>query len=385
MKKKILIAGPIGDFGGRELEVNIIANALKSDFDVSVLSTGYMTGHSFALKNLNSIKWESVPKKIISKNFLLFFLSFFTKIVNRGKLKNYAYLKNSISKKLFDLDKLYQNEIEKQIKESDLVLLCVQLTSKFLPEIVSFCERRNIPCLVRTTGTIREVSILDLSFLKKVSMFIHHSEKNAYNLNKQINLPYIIIDQCALNEDKFLASEIKLNKDLRFGYLGRLTSEKGILPTAEFFSKTNLPFVIAGDGNQKKELLEIIADKSNCKFMGSLINENLNLFFNEIDVLVIPSYEESGPLVGLEAMAAGKIIISTKVGAMEERLNKLHCFWFQIEDLSTLELAIRQVLSLNESERLMISKHNRERYLDYYSIASITEKYLESLNKIKSF
>lgn len=380
MKRKILILGPIGDFGGRELEVNIVAGALKNDFDVRVLSTGYMTADSFALKNLNTIKWESVPKKIISKNYLLFFLSFFSKIVNKGKLKNYAYLNNSISKKLFDLDKLYQDEIEKQIKESSLVLLCVQLTSKFLPEIVSFCNGEKIPCLVRTTGTIREVPELDFSFLKKVNLFIHHSEANAYSLNKQINLPYTLIDQCALNEDQFLALEIKSNKELRFGYLGRLTAEKGILPTAEFFSKTNLPFIIAGDGNQKKQLLEIIENKPNCKFIGPLLNENLKLFFDAIDVLIIPSYEESGPLVGLEAMAAGKIIISTKVGAMEERLNGLRSFWFQIENVSSLELAIKQVLSLSESERVMISKDNRARYLEYYSKASLTEKYVSAVN-----
>ena len=375
MQKKVLILGPIGDFGGREVEANIIARALEHDFDVCILSTGYMTSDSFALKNLKKTKWGAVPQKIVAKNPILFFLSFLSRIINKGKLRNYGYLNNLISKNFFDLDKLYQKEIEKMLKESNLVILCVQLKSKFFPEIVSFCDENKIPCLVRTTGTIREISQSEFSFFKKVNLFIHHSEANAQNLNKQINLPYSIIDQCALNEDQLLALQVKSNSDLRFGYLGRLSEEKGVLPIADFFSKTSLPLIIAGDGNQKKELLEIISDKPNCEFLGSLKNENLALFFDTIDVLIIPSYEESGPLVGLEAMAAGKIIISTKVGAMEERLEGLHTFWFQIENIHSLELAIMQVMSFSESERVVLSNSLKERYLCQYSFHTISEKY----------
>lgn len=375
MQKKILIIGPICDFGGREVEANIIARALEQDFDVCILSTGYMTSDSFAIKNLKKTKWGAVPQKIVANNPILCFLSFLSKIVNKGKLKNYGYLNNLISKKIFDLDKLYQKEIEKMLKESNLVILCVQLKSKFFPEIVLFCDEKKIPCLVRTTGTIREVSESDFSFLKKVNLFVHHSEANAYNLNKQINLPYSIIDQCALYEDQLLALHVKLNSDLRFGYLGRLSEEKGILPIADFFSKTSLSFIIAGDGDKKQQLLEIISDKPNCKFLGSQKNENLTLFFDAIDVLIIPSYEESGPLVGLEAMAAGKIIISTKVGAMEERLEGLHTFWFQIENIHSLELAIMQVMSFSESERVVLSNSLKERYLCQYSFYTISEKY----------
>jgi len=187
LKNKILLIGPIGDFGGREVEVNIIARALENDLNVSILSTGYMTADSFALKNLKETKWESVSKKINTNNIFLYFLSLLSKTVNKGKLKNYAYLNNLVSKKLFDLDKLYQIEIEKKINESDLITLCMQLTSKFLPEIVVYCDEKKMPCLVRTTGTIRQVLESDASFLKKVSLFIHHSEANAGNLNNQNN------------------------------------------------------------------------------------------------------------------------------------------------------------------------------------------------------
>ena len=47
-------------------------------------------------------------------------------------------------------------------------------------------------------------------------------------------------------------------------------------------SRIALSFIIAGDGDKKQQLLEIISDKPNCKFLGSLKNENLTLFFEAV-------------------------------------------------------------------------------------------------------
>lgn len=380
-KKRIIIAGPIGDFGGRDIEVNIIASVLEAKYEVMVLSTIYMNDSSFALRNLQHTTWNSIPKILSEENKLIKNLSRISKFFNKGNIESYGYVINSFSKKMLDLDRLYLERIQKEILQSNLVILCVQLTTKFLPEIIAFCNQKKIPCLVRTTGTIRHIEEKDFDFLKKANLFIHHSEANAENLNNQIKLPYKVIDQCALTEKELLFLKTDKKEPLRFGYLGRLSEEKGILPVAEFFAKTDLTFVIAGDGSQKEQLLKIIKDKSNCRFIGLLKNENIGVFFNQIDVLIIPSYEESGPLVGLEAMAAGKIIISTKVGAMEERLDGLNSFWFQIEKLSTLELTISQVKFLSEYEKTRISNSLRKRYVNNYSLEAISEKYLLIINQ----
>lgn len=379
--KKVLLIGPFRDYGGRDVEINIIAKALSNDFNVSILSTGNMTGESVAIQNLENVKWNCIPRILYDKKPILAFFSFISKFLNRSKRPSYVNLNNTFTKKFFNLDKLYLDVLKNEIQLNDLVIVSAQLTTKFIPEVVEFCNQKKISCLFRTTGTIRQIVISNFDFLKKVDLFIHHSYSNAENLNKQLELPYSIIDQCALNEDQLLSLEIKANKNLRFGYLGRLSSEKGILPIAKFFSATNYPFIIAGDGQQKKQLLEIIANKPNCEYIGLVTNDDLAKFFNNIDVLIIPSYEESGPLVGLEAMAAGKIIISTKVGAMEDRLEGLHSFWFQIENLSSLQLAITKVLNLNETDRQLISESVRQRYLCQYSFQAISEMYKELIKK----
>lgn len=373
--KKIVIFGPIGDIGGREVEVNIIAKALENDFDVTILSSAYMTEHSFALKGTKKTNWNCIPKTLCDKILVLKLLSKFSKLKSKGKNLDYFYCNNSLSKKIFNYNKLQWQVIENEIKDADLVLSCVQLTTQFLPEIVEFCNNNTIPCLVRTTGTIRDFEIEKFQFLKNVTTFIHHSKKNAQNLNKQMNLPFELIDQCANNEEKLLNIPIDVNERLRFGYLGRLSEEKGILPLTKFFSYNQYCFKIAGDGPQREVVLEAIKKNTNCEYLGQFSNEEIDLFFNQIDILVIPSLEESGPLVGLEAMAAGKLILSTDVGAMKERFEGLNGYWFDINNIKSLEMSLNsiQLLSKDDLEKQMYA--NRQKYLIEYQEDKIKEKY----------
>lgn len=375
-KKKILIFGPIADIGGREVEVNFIAKTLCTDYEVCILSSAYMTEDSFALQGIDNMQWHSLPKLLYRKNNSIKWASRISKIANRGNKKSYGYVHNSLVKRLYDLKKIYTENIIHQLQNIDLVILCTQLSSQFLPEIIDYCHQNNIPTLLRTTGTIRSISEKDKDFLKKVSLFIHHSNSNAERLNNQMSLPFAIIDQSASSEVQLLNLPIKMESPLRFGYLGRLSEEKGILPLVDFFNSTKLPLLIVGDGPLKQTILHQIEGNKSIKHLEQLPSHQLESFFNQIDVLVIPSYEESGPLVGLEAMAAGKIILSTRVGAMEDRLaDTKNNFWFAIENSATLMAKIEELQQFTREELKAIAQSVREKYLEKYTSNSITFEY----------
>lgn len=381
MKKNIIIAGPIGDFGGRDVEVNIIAKALEQDYVVTILSLNYMAIDSFALDGLKNTKWKSIWYELYKKNWLLKSLSLLSKFLNQGCKNAYAYLSNRFSKKWTNLHQLQWVEIENELEKTDLVILCVQLTTQFLPEIANYCNKNNIPCLVRTTGTIGKLSVNSYDFLRKVSLFIHHSETNALNLNQQIDLPYIVIDQCALAEKLLLNITSTKIKSYRYGYLGRLSAEKGVLPLATFFTQSQNSLIIAGDGPQKSDLLDIMDNHSIFEYLGQLQNKDIVRFFNKIDVLIIPSYEESGPLVGLEAMAAGKLIVSTKVGAMEERLKELPAFWIDVQRQETLEKVMQTINKLTEADYKAMTEAIRKKYVSSYSFNAIKNQYLNTIQQ----
>jgi glycosyltransferase involved in cell wall biosynthesis len=139
---------------------------------------------------------------------------------------------------------------------------------------------------------------------------------------------------------------------------------------------------LVGDGEQKADVLRKIENVNTIRYLGVLNNEDLEMFFEKIDVLIIPSKEETGPLVSLEAMAAGKIIMSTKVGAMMERLeNTENQFWFENTEASFVR-EINKLSVLSEKQLSKIKTKNRERYLERYSKEVISSSYLELVNKL---
>lgn len=373
LNKKVLIFGPIGDFGGRDVEVNIIAKSLKENYEVRIFSSIYISSESYSLLDLKKPNYSSFQIELSKNFFLLRFISSFLGLKNlKNKKEKYAFVKNKFSRFFFNFRKHELIMLRNEVEQTDVILVCGQLTSEFLKEIINFSAIYNKPCLVRTTGTIRPFEKTYFDFLKQVSKFIHHSEKNASNLNAILNLPYTIIDQCALDDSKLLNIPIKKSKPIRFGFLGRLSSEKGIIELVNFFSDNiENKLIIAGSG----PLLNKVLEKRNIEFIGQVEPQNLHLFFEKIDVLIIPSYEESGPLVGLEAMAAGKIIISTDVGAMKDRLlGTKNDFWFELNQISELKIIFEK---LNSLDLEAIGKSNREKYLKEYQFKAIQDKYLQ--------
>ena len=98
---------------------------------------------------------------------------------------------------------------------------------------------------------------------------------------------------------------------------------------------------------------------------------------------MIPSFEEGGPIVGVEAMASGKLIISTKVGAMEERLAQTkNDFWFSHEEKSSLPDAINRVEALSIEDRMMIRKEVRNTYVKNNALGTIKAKYLQIISNL---
>ena len=133
--------------------------------------------------------------------------------------------------------------------------------------------------------------------------------------------------------DKYISKENILNvkeqiglkdSELIIGTVARLSPEKDIFTLLQAFLKINqrIPkavLVIAGDGSLRKEL-EYKAKKMDILdkvlFLG--FYKNISELINIFDVFLLSSLNEGLPLVLIEAMAAGKPIVATKVGGVSE-------------------------------------------------------------------
>ncbi|WP_246028026.1 glycosyltransferase family 4 protein [Paenibacillus xylaniclasticus] len=99
--------------------------------------------------------------------------------------------------------------------------------------------------------------------------------------------------------------------------VGRIVPEKGlfsILEALKNLKNKRIVWTIAGDGNQREELLSAaLAHGINVDWKGKLPTEEINALYCEADLLVVPSLTETYGLVVREAMQSGTPIIASDI------------------------------------------------------------------------
>ena len=101
------------------------------------------------------------------------------------------------------------------------------------------------------------------------------------------------------------------------GFLGRLSSEKGLNILLEAAERTQIPLRIAGSG-QELEALRAKAPK-NVSFVGWLGRESVAQFYAGARFTVVPSlWPEPFGLVATEAMSYGLPVVAARSGALPE-------------------------------------------------------------------
>lgn len=141
---------------------------------------------------------------------------------------------------------------------------------------------------------------------------------------------------CGVNLELFYPEEkVKARKKLGLDpndvillYVGRFESLKGITTLLEAMTYLkNHPrlrlVIVGGDGHGTPESQSLKQKAKNLGmdkriiFAGQIKQKNLPPYYSAADALVIPSHYESFGLVGLEALACGRPVVSTPVGAIE--------------------------------------------------------------------
>jgi glycosyltransferase involved in cell wall biosynthesis len=155
---------------------------------------------------------------------------------------------------------------------------------------------------------------LTLRKAKKIIFISSEYVRRRILLNKKIS--NVILTSGIDLEDFEKASRRNWN-EVRFIYLGRFARHKGPIHAVQAFSKLVKKFpdsvlYIAGAGMREGEILECIKENSlqkNVRFLGWVSDTPGTLA--EVDVFVLPSRETGQPVALLEAMAAGKIILTS--------------------------------------------------------------------------
>lgn len=206
--------------------------------------------------------------------------------------------------------------------------------------------------------------------------------------NKKISVPRnssitAVDNKLYTLKEKKLYYHKKKDKLIKIGYLGRLTSAKGIMIIPKISSyfkklnKNNIDFIICGPldssiGNSKTSFQ---SKKMQIEKLG-LDSESIDLraydypkidFFKEIDILILPSKREGFGIVAIEAHAAGIPVISSSIGPLKESIisfyNGFHCENFK-EYINAINLLLdKNVYKLFHNNAIVSSeKYKNENF-----------------------
>ena len=115
---------------------------------------------------------------------------------------------------------------------------------------------------------------------------------------------------------------MNLQKEYDLIFIGRLEKNKGINLFLEAVRKSKLRALIVGDGHLFRKIkLEIENWKLKINMRGwAKDSQEVAELINKSKILVMPSYNEGGPRVIIEAMACGVPVLATPVGVVSDLL-----------------------------------------------------------------
>jgi len=208
---------------------------------------------------------------------------------------------------------------------------------------------------------------------------------------KKITLvPNFIEPEDIIIKDKWEARKIlNINNDeILILSVARLTYKKGldILLKAfgkilKMFNKEHFKLAIVGDGPERtylKKLAEKLGVINSVIFTGFLPNENVQLYYDAADIFVLPSREETSPIVLLEAMAHKLPLIGADNGGIKDIIKHgVNGLLFETENIDSLVSAMVYLIK-NEGDRINMGNEGMHLVWSEYS----PEKIYSILNKI---
>jgi glycosyltransferase involved in cell wall biosynthesis len=258
--------------------------------------------------------------------------------------------------------------------------------------------KRSIPQieLIHALNTFSFIRLPFLAFYKKsvtVSQEIIEKHKALYKpieVSTPLLNSFVYIMSCINLPDKILAKDYEASP-FRVLYVGRGSYEKrpdiAALVASQMITK-NLQIIFELLGNVKQAIPASLYPF--CIFHGEIYDEaQLNEFYEQAHVLLIPSSTESGPLVFMEAMARGVAIVSTPVGYIPQHIqDRVSGFvTTTADDRETICREMENFIRILYDDRSLtkkIGEHNRKYALSNFGIEKFVTEYKNLFESVKA-
>jgi len=167
-------------------------------------------------------------------------------------------------------------------------------------------------------------------------------------------------------------------------FVGRITADKGIrelLRSVFEINKNGKNVDLTLVGPVEADCQELVSKASKMpyfKFEGAKEQSEIHDYIKKCDAVVIPSYHEGMCNALLEAAAAGRPVITTRIpGCMEtfeEMKNGIGC---EARNTTSLYKAISKFYSLNKEKKATMGKYSRSKMEKEFDRNKIIQKYID--------
>ena len=175
----------------------------------------------------------------------------------------------------------------------------------------------------------------------------------------------------------------KARGPLQLAYVGRLVAEKGLfvaLDAMAILAKEGreMRFTIAGSGPDETNL-RAISDQlgltDRVHFAGPLFGDAKDELWRASHGFVFPTFQEGLPYALLEAMAAGAVPVTTRVGAIPDVVvHGVHGLLVGAREPEELAAALRR-LDDDRASLARMAEAGRKRIVEHYSVARLADDF----------
>lgn len=181
------------------------------------------------------------------------------------------------------------------------------------------------------------------------------------------------------------AKPVSVETNRKALFLGWVVSTKGINELCEAWSKLqpkNWTLEIIGPVEQTfKSKLQAKFQSNSIEFLDLLPHAESMQRMAQCDLFILPSYTEGFPNAVVEAMALGRPIIATRVGAIPEMLHDDAGILVEARDTEDLAIAIQRVVS-DPSLGARLGARAREKAITLYSLEVVFGSYVSLWKRV---
>ena len=165
-------------------------------------------------------------------------------------------------------------------------------------------------------------------------------------------------------------------------YFGRLSRDKGIYNVIDSIKNTNYKLVIAGNGEEKENILNLIKEHnlSNIEYVGfKQGNELKELIINSKAVILMSEWYENCPYSIMESMGYSKPLIVSNIGGLPELVeNGVNGYLCDPGDSDKLKQVIDKLYSLSNSEYEMMCVNSLKMAIDLFDYNKYYKKFMSN-------